>query len=75
MTTYTVKQASKLLNCCSVKVYELIQQGEITPIAKIGKKIIIPEVSINAFLLGVKISNIDKLKILNGESNIIKEEK
>lgn len=66
MRLFTVKEAAKVLRCSEVKLYEVIRQNQIRPIRHIGKKIVIPEVSLNAYILGVDLDvNAELLKSLS----------
>lgn len=53
MEAYTVEEAANKLKCSKDKVYELIRQDEIKPVTYIGKAIRIPNISLEAFMLGV----------------------
>ncbi|WP_234124865.1 helix-turn-helix domain-containing protein [Clostridium hydrogenum] len=57
MKTYTVSDVANYLNICDVKVYELVKTNKIEPVLRIGKKIIIPEISLKAFELGIKLNS------------------
>lgn len=48
---YTVKEASSILKCSTASIYELVRQARIKPITKIGKKILIPKLSLESFIL------------------------
>lgn len=48
---YTVKEASIILKCSTASIYELVRQAKIKPITKIGKKILIPKLSLEGFIL------------------------
>lgn len=61
----TVKEASNILKCSTSKVYELVKQAKIKPVTKIGKKILIPKVSLNSFILGKSVDELLKFKSID----------
>lgn len=66
MIVYTVKEAAEVLKICEVKVYDLVREKQIKPTCRIGKKILIPEVALNAFLLNIDLDvNSELLKSLS----------
>lgn len=52
LEVYTVKEAAGILKCSTASIYELVRQAKIKPVAKIGKKILIPSISLQSFVLG-----------------------
>lgn len=52
LSLYTVKETSDILKCSTASIYELVKKSKIYPVTKIGKKILIPKVSLESFILG-----------------------
>lgn len=62
---YTVKEASTILKCSTASIYELVRQAKIKPITKIGKKILIPSISLQSFILGKSIDYLLNIESVN----------
>lgn len=58
MEVYDVEGAALKLKCSKYKIYELIREERIKPITKLGKAIRIPEISLDAFILGVSVEEL-----------------
>lgn len=56
--TYTVQEAAEILRCSKSSVYNLVQNGEICPTTKAGKKIMIPEVALKSYLLKIPVKEL-----------------
>lgn len=65
LSLYTVKEVSSILNCSASKVYELVRQAKIKPVTKIGKKILIPKISLEGFILGKSVEELLKLNSID----------
>lgn len=65
LSLYTVKEASNILKCSPAKVYELVRQAEIKPVTRVGKKILIPVISLKSFILGKSVEELLKLKSID----------
>jgi len=59
---YTVKEASSILKCSTASIYELVRKEKIKPITKIGKKILIPSLSMESFILDKPIEYLINIK-------------
>lgn len=64
--TYTVEEAAKILRCSKGSVYNLVQSGEISPTRKAGKKIMIPQLALESYLLNIPVKEL--LLMGNGAS-------
>lgn len=56
--TYTVEEASKILRCSKGSVYNLVQNGEISPTRRAGKKIMIPKLALESYLLNIPVKEL-----------------
>lgn len=56
--TYTVEEAAEILRCSKGSVYTLVQNGEISPTKRAGKKIMIPELALKSYLLNISVKEL-----------------
>lgn len=56
--TYTVEEAAEILRCSKGSVYTLVQNGEISPTRRAGKKIMIPKLALESYLLNIPLKEL-----------------
>lgn len=56
--TYTVQEAAEILRCSKGSIYNLVQNGEINPTRRAGKKIMIPELALKSYLLNISVKEL-----------------
>lgn len=49
--TYTVRQTAIVVGCSERTIYQLVEQGRLPIVPHLGKKVVIPRVAVEAFVL------------------------
>lgn len=61
MKIYNVEQVGVILGICTNQVYNLINKGDLYPVKIEGRRKLIPEIAIKAYIYGYTKDQVDEL--------------